>query len=71
MDESSQPNGSSARFSKPSKKIVVALRLPEAAAAAPAHDLVTDSLPGFPPAPYPFKLYSGYLHVPGPFKETR
>lgn len=31
--------------------------------AAPAGDLVT-SIPGFPTAP--FKLYSGYLHVPGP-----
>ena len=35
-------------------------------AGAPAHDLVTDSLPGFPPAPYPFKLYSGFLNVTGP-----
>ena len=33
--------------------------------AAPAEDLVT-SLPGF--GPWPFKTYSGYIEVPGPFK---
>jgi carboxypeptidase C (cathepsin A) len=33
---------------------------------APAGDLVT-SLPGFDSG-WPFKAYSGYLHVPGPFK---
>jgi len=33
---------------------------------APAADLVT-SLPGFESG-WPFKVYSGYLHVPGPFK---
>ena len=31
---------------------------------APAKDLIT-SLPGF--ASWPFKAYSGYLEVPGPF----
>ena len=36
-------------------------------AAAPASDLVT-SLPGF--ASWPFKLYSGYIEVPGPFEQN-
>ena len=40
-----------------------------AAIAAPAGDLVTD-LPGFGNSTWPFKLYSGYLTVPGPFQLT-
>ena len=35
------------------------------ATGAPTADLVT-SLPGF--SSWPFDAYSGYLHVPGPFK---
>ena len=37
--------------------------------AAPAADLVT-SLPGFNLTGLPFQVYSGYLHVPGPFSLT-
>ena len=40
-----------------------------AALAAPAADLVT-KLPGFNMTGIPFKVYSGYLHVPGPFSLT-
>lgn len=47
-------------------KLVILVAAVATIAAAPAHDLVTDSLPGFPPAPYPFKLYSGFLNVSGP-----
>ena len=36
---------------------------------APATDLVT-KLPGFNLTGLPFKVYSGYLHVPGPFSLT-
>ena len=36
---------------------------------APAADLVT-SLPGFNMSSVPFKVYSGYLTVPGPFELT-
>ena len=40
-----------------------------AALAAPAADLVM-SLPGFNMSSVPFKVYSGYLTVPGPFELT-
>ena len=39
------------------------LSILSANAGAPAEDLVTASLPGFPAAPYPFKIYSGFLNV--------
>ena len=38
-------------------------------AAAPASDLITN-LPGFGNSTWPFKAYSGYLTVPGPFTLT-
>mmetsp|Transcript_146308 Transcript_146308/g.207484 ORF Transcript_146308/g.207484 Transcript_146308/m.207484 type:complete len:490 (+) Transcript_146308:42-1511(+) len=47
-----------------SRSVVLGLCLLAGARAAPEKDLVT-SLPGFP-GPFPFKLYSGYLDVPGP-----
>ena len=37
--------------------------------AAPASDLITN-LPGFGNSTWPFKAYSGYLTVPGPFQLT-
>jgi len=43
--------------------------LAQTAAAAPAADLIT-SLPGFAKMPA-FNSYSGYLTVPGPFKQVR
>ena len=42
--------------------------LSSATVSAPASDLVK-SLPGFNGS-FPFKVYSGYLHVPGPFEKT-
>ena len=40
-----------------------------ATTAAPASDLITN-LPGFGNSTWPFKAYSGYLTVPGPFQLT-
>ena len=56
-------------FPSGSPTVITMLSILTSALAAPAADLVT-SLPGFNLTGLPFKAYSGYLTVPGPFTLT-